>query len=226
MTALQTMDGRDAAYREENSLTSVVSYPQRCSLWGDGRYPGNCDGRLFKNLVLRYGAKVVADPMMGSGTTRDVVEGLNRHLGSDITFWGNDLRHGFNLLNEDLPGPFDFVWLHPPYWNIVRYNEGNPADLSNLDDYAKFRAALEVCVLRCACALITGGRLAVLIGDVRRRGQYTSIMRDVLALEEHIGELRSVVIKAQHNCRSDRKSYGKMEDLPIKHEYCLIFKKR
>jgi hypothetical protein len=59
MTALQTMDGRDAAYREENALTSVVSYPQRCSLWGDGRYPGNCDGRLFKNLVLRYGAKVV-----------------------------------------------------------------------------------------------------------------------------------------------------------------------
>ena len=66
-------------YAEEEGMTSVVSYPQRCPLWGDSRYRGNCDGRLFKNLVLRYGARRVADPMVGSGTTRDVVAGLNRY---------------------------------------------------------------------------------------------------------------------------------------------------
>jgi len=39
------------------------------------------------------------------------------------------------------------------------------------------------------------------------------------------GELRSIIIKVQHNCTSDRKAYGKMEDVPIKHEYCVVFKK-
>ena len=65
-------------YQPEPDMISVVSYPNRCSEWGDSRYRGNCDGQLFKNLVLRYGASRIADPMMGSGTTRDVVEGLNR----------------------------------------------------------------------------------------------------------------------------------------------------
>jgi hypothetical protein len=37
--------------------------------------------------------------------------------------------------------------------------------------------------------------------------------------------LRSVIIKLQHNCTSDHKRYGKMEDVPIKHEYCVVFKK-
>jgi hypothetical protein len=70
-------DGFYDVYAEDEDMTSVVSYPTRCSLWGDARYRGNCDGRLFKNLVLRYRAKRVADPMLGSGTTRDVVAGLN-----------------------------------------------------------------------------------------------------------------------------------------------------
>lgn len=65
-------------YTEDEGMTSVVSYPNRCNLWGDLRYRGNCDGRLFKNLVLRYRAKRVGDPMAGSGTTRDVIAGLNR----------------------------------------------------------------------------------------------------------------------------------------------------
>jgi hypothetical protein len=65
--------------------------------------------------------------------------------------------------------------------------------------------------------------LAVLIGDVRRSGQYTPIIRDVLNFPH--GQIRSVIIKVQHNCTSDRRQYGKLEDPPIKHEYCVVFKK-
>jgi len=72
-------------------------------------------------------------------------------------------------------------------------------------------------------ALEDGGRLAVLVGDVRRRGTYTPIVKDVLNFPH--GEIRSVIIKVQHNCTSDRKRYGKMEDVPIRHEYCVVFKK-
>ena len=204
---------------------SLVSYPRRCNLWGDANYRGNCDGRLFKGLILHYGAKRIADPMMGSGTTRDVVNWLNRTRQDQIDFWGGDLRTGFNLFRNDLPGQFDFVWVHPPYWNIIRYSN-HPDDLSGIDDYGTFRLSLKLCLLRCVAALIPGGRLAILVGDVRRAGSYTPIVRDVMNMEPDLGQLRSVLIKAQHHCRSDAKAYANMEDVPIRHEYCLIFRKQ
>ncbi len=187
------------------------------------KYPGNCSGRLMKNLILRFGARRVADPMQGSGTSRDVVEGLNKYKKTGISYWGGDLREGFDLTKQDLPGKFDFVWIHPPYWNIIQYSNSNPNDLSNCESYETFRKLLMVCLKRCYEALELGGRLAILIGDVRRRGKYTPIVKDVLNLP--FGEIRSIIIKVQHNCASDRKRYGKMEDVPIKHEYCVIFKK-
>jgi hypothetical protein len=215
-------DGFYDVYAEEEEMTSVVSYPDRCSLWGDSRYRGNCDGRLFKNLVLRYRARRVADPMLGSGTTRDVIEGLNKYKHAGIQYWGGDLHNGFDLTAQELPGRFDFAWIHPPYWNIVRYGSG-PNDLSSCGSYEQFRKLLMLCLKRCYDALEPGGRLAVLMGDVRRNGQYTPIIKDILNFPH--GELRSIIIKAQHNCMSDRKAYGKLEDPPIKHEYCCVFKK-
>jgi len=63
----------------------------------------------------------------------------------------------------------------------------------------------------------------MLIGDVRRHGKYTPIVKNVLNFP--YGEIRSVVVKVQHNCTSDRKRYGRMEDVPIRHECCVVFKK-
>ena len=209
-------------YAEDEDMTSVVSYLNR-GPFGDAKYPGNCSGRLIKNLILRYGAKRIGDPMQGSGTSRDVVDGLNKYKKTGISYWGGDLRQGFDLTKQDLPSKFDFVWIHPPYWNIIHYSNNDPNDLSNCESYDTFRSLLMVCLKRCYEALELGGRLAVLIGDVRRGGKYTPIVKDVLNLP--YGEIRSVIIKVQHNCTSDRKRYGKMEDVPIKHEYCVIFKK-
>ncbi|MHC4638315.1 MAG: hypothetical protein ACYTBV_12580 [Planctomycetota bacterium] len=208
-------------YAEEEDMTSVVSYPTRAP-FGDHRYRGNCDGRLIKNLILRYRATKVCDPMEGSGTSRDVVEGLNKYKKKGISYWGGDLRNDFDLIKQHPPGKFDFCWIHPPYWNIIRYSD-NPNDLSNYKDYEHFRKFLMICLQHCYEALETGGRLAVLIGDVRRKGKYTPIVKDVLNLP--FGELRSIIIKVQHNCTSDRRRYGKLEDPPIKHEYCIVFKK-
>jgi hypothetical protein len=209
-------------YAEDEDMTSVVSYPNRCSLWGDSRYRGNCDGRLFKNLVLRYKARRVADPMAGSGTTMHVVAGLNQYKKTGIEYWGSDLRAGFDLTKRDLPGTYDLVWIHPPYFDIVRYSD-DAGDLSACESYEQFREMFMLCLTRCYDALEPGGRLAVLIGDVRRGGRYTALIKDVLNFPQ--GELRSIIIKVQHNCTSDRKQYGKMEDVPIKHEYCVVFKK-
>lgn len=214
-----------ASYVSNPAMTSLVSYPQRCRLWGDAGYRGNCDETLFKDLVLRYGARCVADPMQGSGTTRHVIEGLNRHRGLGIQYWGGDLRFGFNLLRQDLPGTYDLVWVHPPYWNIIRYSN-DPDDLSMAQDYAGFLKQLHLCLTRCYRALISGGRLVVLVGHIRRRGTYTPLGRDTMNMAESLGELVSVIIKAQHHCQSDAKAYGHMPEVPIKHEYCLVFQKR
>ncbi len=176
--------------------------------------------------------------MNGSGRLESTVEAADKHQQSfhilfghvgnrykktGISYWGGDLRKGFDLSKQDLPGKFDFVWIHPPYWNIIQYSNNNPNDLSNCESYETFRKLLMVCLKRCYEALEIGGRLAVLIGDVRRGGRYTPIVKDVLNIP--YGEIRSIIIKVQHNCASNRKMYGKLEDVPIKHEYCVISKK-
>lgn len=216
---------KDDIYAEETAMTSIVSYPERCNLWGNARFRGNCDGRLFKNLVLRYGATRVADPMTGSGTTRDVISGLNSTGRYNIHYWGADLRSGFDLRTDSLPGSFDFAWLHPPYWNIIRYSDDDPRDLSTCSTYEEYCQGLRRCLRRCYDAITPSGRLAVLLGDIRRRGIYIPIVRDVLAMEGELGQLRSIIIKAQHNCSSNAKTYHRLEDVPIQHEYCVVFKK-
>ncbi len=211
-------------YSPNPALGSVVSYPSRCRVWGDASYRGNCDGTLFKELVLRYRPRRVADPMMGSGTTRDVITGLNRHAGTNIEYWGADLRAGFDLERDPLPGPFDFVWVHPPYWDIVRYSN-NPRDLSATEGWSEFALRLSGCLLRCVAALAPGGHLAVLVGDIRKRGAYYSMQSELLRHRGAFGELRSILIKVQHNCTSDGRDYRWGNTIPIRHEYCLVFEK-
>ncbi len=116
------------------------------------------------------------------------------------------------------------VWVHPPYWNIIRYSD-HIADLSTIDVFEEFIAALEACLIRCIESLNPGGTLAVLIGDVRRQGQYYCLAHHVMDMSDRLVSLVSVIIKAQHNCSSDRKRYGSMKHVPIKHEYCLLFQK-
>ncbi len=214
---------RDRAQWEHGS---VVSYPARSPLFGDNRYRGNCDGRLFLNLVLHYRPKRVADPMMGSGTTKDVISWLNEGRPDEekIDYWGGDLKDGFDLRCQSIPGEFDLVFIHPPYWNIIRYSD-SPQDLSTVSSFDEFVEALRECLQRCSQALAPGGRLAVLLGDVRRKGSYFPIVREVMNMEGELGELRSVLIKVQHNCSSDIRSY-RLEDVPIRHEYCVVFKKK
>lgn len=207
--------------------TSVVSNPKRANQWGSNRYGGNCDGRIFADLVLRYGAKTVADPMMGSGTTRDCIADLNAQ-GAGITYWGGDLNQGFNLAEQDLPGKFDFVWIHPPYWNLIRYSH-RPGDLSSAATYEEFLERLETCLKHCFDALNPGGRLAILIGDLHRDGRYIPVCRDVMNMEGKLGQLRTVIVNEQKNCWSDiipmRRRRLPLDGIQVRHDCCIVFKK-
>lgn len=207
--------------------TSVLSFPER-GPWGDARYHGNCSGHVVRTLLDVYAPRLVVDPMEGSGTARDVC----RDRG--VAYRGFDLREGFDLaampLLDRLPGPADLVFLHPPYWDIVRYSgtewgDGpDERDLSRAPTYTAYLTLLEQCVENCLDALAPEGRLALLLGDIRRLGRYYSPQAAVVS--SYRIRLDGVWIKAQHHCRSDVVRYEREERLVrIAHEYLLLLRK-
>jgi hypothetical protein len=212
-------------YQVNIELCSVVSYPNR-GPWGNSGYRGNCSGYPVKDLILRFNCRTVFDPAEGSGTVRDVVSGINRYCGKNIHYEGRDLNNGWDILASPLPDmKFDLVWYHPPYWDIIRYSNA-PEDLSNCESLEDFESKLNRSTEKLYKAVNPGGILAVLIGDKRRNGNYYALMRSLL-MNPNIGELKAIIIKIQHNCRSENKNYRSRSPflIPIKHEYCLIFQK-
>jgi len=212
-------------YEENKDMCSVVSYPDR-GPWGDSNYRGNCSGHLVKDLIIRFKCNSVFDPSEGGGTVRDVVAGINQYLKKDIKYEGRDLRQGWDILTGQLPEKqYDLVWYHPPYWDIIRYSE-NPKDLSNTPTIREFESTLNRSIERLYQTVRPGGVMAVLIGDKRKFGQYYALFRTLL-MNEKIGQLKAIIIKIQHNCRSDQRTYEQSNPflIPIKHEYCLIFQK-
>ena len=212
-------------YEEKKQLCSVVSYPER-GPWGDSKYRGNCSGHIVKDLILRFRCQSVFDPSEGSGTVRDVVNGINQYLKKEIRYVGKDLKKGWDILESPLPtNQFDLVWYHPPYWDIVRYSE-NPKDLSNCISLYDFEDKLQRSVERLLKSVRPGGLMAILIGDKRKSGNYYPLFRTLL-FNRQIGQLKAIIIKIQHNTRSDGVQYisRNLFFIPIKHEYCIIFQR-
>ena len=212
-------------YEEDKGLCSVVSYPGR-GPWGNPRYRGNCSGHLVKDLILRFKCRSVFDPAEGGGTVREVVSGINKHLKREICYEGRDLHKGWDILTCPLPRKlFDLVFYHPPYWDIIRYSD-NPKDLSTCKTLHDFEVKLNQSAERLFEAVRPGGVMAILIGDKRKSGNYYVLFRTLL-FNRKIGQLKAIIVKVQHNCRSDRVSYnaGNPFLIPIKHEYCLIYQK-
>ncbi len=94
-------------------------------------------------------------------------------------------------------------------------------DLSNQMSYEEFIEKLNIVNEKIYYSLIRGGRHAILIGDIRKKGKYYSIVKDM----RWFGELESHIIKVQHNCLSDSKIYINQNFIPIRHEHILVFKK-
>ena len=62
--------------------------------------------------------------------------------------------------------------------------------------------------------------MTVLVGDIKKKGKLYSM---ILELAKP-GTIENIVIKAQHNCWSDRQQYSG-SFIPIVHEYLLIVQK-
>ncbi|WP_419656026.1 hypothetical protein [Desulfosarcina variabilis] len=218
-------DGFYGIYSEIENLNSVVSYPDR-GPWGDSSYRGNCSGYLVKDLILRFKCQSVFDPAEGSGTIKEVVAGINRFRQRNIFYEGRDLKSGFDITSDPMPNKqFDMVWFHPPYWDIIKYSS-NPCDLSACQTLAEFEDKLNSSVEKLIGVIKPYGIIAILIGDKRKDGNYYPLFRTLLS-NPNIGQLKSIIIKIQHNCHSERINYKNKNPflIPIKHEYCLIYQK-
>ncbi len=187
-------------------LTSLVSYPDR-GAGGSAAFRGNCSPRLLQDVLDHYQPRLFFDPAIGSGTARDVA-----HQRGIQGFFA-DLAQGFNVLEHEPPfSGFDMAFWHPPYWDIIKYSgpggqwggPGNPGDLSLIPDYGDFIAKLNEATFRIYETLRCGGRLAVLVGDVRRRGRLYPLQRDM----RWYGDAEAFIVKAQHNTQSERQQYG------------------
>lgn len=204
-------------------MQSVISYLDRGN-YGNSSYRGNCSGYVIKDLINQFypnrKPKKFIEIFSGGNTGKDVAKEMNilnsLHL---------DLNNGWDALIDEIPSGSDFIFSHPPYWDIISYEQQRKSysknDLSNKMSYEEFIKKLNMVNEKIYHSLLNGGRHATLIGDVRKQGKYYSIIKDM----DWYGELESHVIKVQYNCMSDNKIYSNTNFIPIKHEHLLVFKK-
>lgn len=190
--------------------------------YGSGTFRGNCSGLLIRDLLLYYRPRAVLDPMSGSGTCRDVC----RELG--IACQSLDLATGFDAASPAAfarLGTFDFVWLHPPYWKMIRYGE-DPRCLSQSPTLADFCERLRCVFRNCAGVLHAAGKLAVLIGDGREAGRYWALPFRAfgLAAREGLRLAAPEIIRASHGASSSHKTYA-TSFIPRLHDVCLVLQR-
>lgn len=203
-------------------LTSLFHFADAGD-YGDRRYPGNCSGRLIRDLLLYFRPRNVLDPMTGSGTCRDVCNELN------IPCTSKDIRFGFDACDpgnyRNLP-LFDFVWIHPPYWRQKIYT-GATADLSSCPTLKLFLRRYEQLIRNCASVLRPGGKLAILMGDYsdREEGFVPLIYHTKrLCFEAGMKQTCTDIIRFSHGASSAKKVY-RSSFIPGLHDVCSIFTK-
>jgi hypothetical protein len=202
--------------------TTIFTSPKREEgiSGGSAKWRGNHPPTLSKALFEFLRPKMVADPMCGSGTTGDVARQM------DIPCWQGDLHQGFDLLKDEIPVHADLVWVHPPYHDMVVYSGKvwgtQPAtnDLSRCPDYGSFIKGLNQAHYNAYQALRPGGHLAILVGDLKRKGKLYPIQRDMT----WYGEPVQTIIKLQHNVWSGNTSYSG-NFIQIMHEYLILSRK-
>ena len=212
----------------ERKLTSIVSYPERGE-GGNNRYRGNCSPKLIEDLIGFFKPTEICDYMCGSGTTKAAADkcGIQSRL--------YDLHSGFDIMNSEIKERPEFIFWHPPYWDIIKYSDvmykasdvqnrygydPRKLDLSRIPNWEQFVEAMNYAMMKQFSSLEKGGRMAVLMGDIKKRGKLYSMLAEIIKP----GTLENIIIKAQHNCFSDNTQYSG-NFIPILHEYVMIVRK-
>ncbi len=228
------MNRKEIEEQLQKNDSTLLSFPNR-GPWGNKLYRGNCSGWIQAFLIWKYHVEKLAELFAGSGTGYDVAKdmGIN-YVGADLN--PTPVRPGIlnvNAMTDEVPEEFygaDMVFMHPPYGAEIKIpyagsmykdptGELSKSDLGQMP-WDTFMKALNRIIMKYYSAMEPGAKMSVLMGDVRRGG-FHSMFTDIVKP----GQMEHVIIKAQHNCVSEGRTYANRNFVPIVHEYIMVLKK-
>lgn len=225
----------------------------------DGSYHGNFVPQIPHQLFSRYTKKGdwILDPFMGSGTSLIEAQRMNRNsIGIDLqedvveeaktrietekntnvttqTFIGDSSNADIgSLLQSAGTDKVQFVILHPPYWDIIKFSD-NPNDLSNSDNLDSFLNGFGKIVDNSTKFLEKNRYCAVVIGDKYSNSQVIPLGFYCMYLMQKKGFLLKAIITknfGETKGKSNRQAIWRYRALAsdfyiFKHEYIFVFKK-
>jgi len=162
-------------------------------------FHGNFVPQIPYQMMVRYTKEGdwVLDPFLGYGTTALEAKSLNRNIvGIDINkefldvakeryhyhdtnnnpenyfYHGNSLEIDKKVILSDTSIEyFDFIILHPPYFDIIKFSE-DPEDLSNSFDINDFIHRMRIISKLSYDLLRKDSYCALVMGDKYEKGQY------------------------------------------------------
>jgi len=236
----------------EQECTTVWSFPRRWN-WAthNSKYRWNWSPEVVRNLILRYSKEgdYLLDPMIWGWTTAIEAKLLNRNLLCyDINPEAIKLTKNLLLFespknpkikvkhfdatkkNKELKDEnIDFVLMHPPYADIIKYSDWIKWDLSHIHDIDEFAKEMKKIAKESYRVLKPWKFCAVLIWDTRRNKMYIPLAFKVMEQFLKVWfALKEDIVKIQHNCKATWFWVKKSKDynfLLIMHEHLFIFKK-
>ncbi len=226
----------------------------------NAKYWGNFIPQIPNQFLRRYTKQNdwVLDPFLGSGTTLieckrlgrngigiellpDVIELANNNISSEYNKFNiqteiinaDSTKLDFNnILNKLNINHVQFLILHPPYWNIIKFSE-NPNDLSNAKSITDFLILLGNVIDNTYDILENKKYMALIIGDKYSNGEWIPLgfysMNEVLK-RNYI--LKSIIVKNFEDTKGkmNQKELWRYRALAggfyvFKHEYIFLFQK-
>ena len=218
---------------------------------------------LNTSLRYTMPGDIAWDPMCGSGTAPDVWDTLGVNgVGSDLVpvrekdFRANALnarlwytertvpKSGGLCVFDGIPELFEcetghpvqtnFLFMHPPYGDIVTFNDGNPDDLSTITDMDEFTTTMGLVVANLASQVAPNGYVVLLCGDIYKDSAVYPLsnlmMEQWRCLPEFV--LKNHIVKNiagnRFNAQRDNLYYSRharFDTSKFKHEDIWVFRK-
>src|SRR5262249_21296491 len=143
-----------------------------------------------------------------------------------IGYEGRDLRRGFDATDAAAfarLGAFDFLWLHPPHWQMGRYHSGESRGPSHAPTPGPVPEPPQRLFPNCRGGRLPGGKLAVLMGDCRQQGRYLGLPFRTMNAAASVGFWLAApeIIRFSHGTTSSQQRYTSAI-IPRLHDVCLV----